>query len=332
MSQYTKSVPLKTFVSTPGVRVFSTPALWPYFMISEWAEMIGTNDYVLLFDWNPWWSLKKDQWAKLIPSQHRHQFIFMSGTEAAHAMRLDLGYQSHLISNNIHLNENEFDLRPDVVPEFDAVCVARAASFKRIGLAASVPRAALVVDRWFESSFAKPDEAWQTVPAAWINERKLSVREVAQVYPRAKVGLALSMAEGACFTVTEALLCGRPVVSTRAQDGFGLGGRELWLNDRNSTYCDPNPAAVAAAVADLISRDLDPKAVRDDALGEIRRQRRVVADEVLQPIFDRHGVGLSGRQLMEEDCFESKGLLRHRLGAEGRPLSFDELRAALAPM
>jgi glycosyltransferase involved in cell wall biosynthesis len=327
MSQYSKSVPLKLFADSDGVRVFSTPALWPYFMITEWAEMLRPNDYVLLFDWNPWWSLKKEQWAKVVPEHRKRQVIFMSGTEAAHAMRLELGYQSHLVSNNIHLNENEFQLQLDVEQTYDAIYVARAASFKRIGLAAKVPRVALVTDRWFESSFAKPDEAWQTVPAAWINDRKLSVREVAKLYPQARTGLALSSAEGACFTVTEALLCGKPVVSTHAQDAFGLGGRELWLSPENSVYCNADPVAVAEAVEALIARQLDPVAIRDATVAQIHRQRRLVADDVLQPIFDRHGVGLSGRTLMEQDCFESKGLLRHRMGAEGRPLAFEELRA-----
>lgn len=85
----------------------------------------------------------------------------------------------------------------------------------------------------------------------YINERHLTGLEIAEIYNRSRCGLILSLMEGACFTVFEDLLSGLPVVSTRPESPLGLGGREMFLDEEITAWCDPDPASVKAAVDEL---------------------------------------------------------------------------------
>jgi glycosyltransferase involved in cell wall biosynthesis len=58
------------------------------------------------------------------------------------------------------------------------------------------------------------------------------------------VGGIFSEKEGACYSSSEYLLCGLPVVSTRSE-----GGRDEWYNKWNSIICDPIESAVSEAVS-----------------------------------------------------------------------------------
>ena len=71
------------------------------------------------------------------------------------------------------------------------------------------------------------------------------------------MGLILSEFEGACYSSSEYLLCGIPVVST-----FSFGGRDIWYNSYNSIICNPTPEAVSDAVKKLSSYNRDPHRIR----------------------------------------------------------------------
>ncbi len=58
------------------------------------------------------------------------------------------------------------------------------------------------------------------------NESELLPEDVAMAINKAYVGLCLSEIEGACFSSTEYLSCGIPVVSSRCS-----GGREFWYKN-----------------------------------------------------------------------------------------------------
>jgi glycosyltransferase involved in cell wall biosynthesis len=58
-------------------------------------------------------------------------------------------------------------------------------------------------------------------------------------YNMSKIGGIFSTEEGACFSSSEYLLCGLPVLSCKS-----TGGREIWYNDSNSILCDPNKISV----------------------------------------------------------------------------------------
>jgi hypothetical protein len=60
-----------------------------------------------------------------------------------------------------------------------------------------------------------------------------------EYYNMSKVGGIFSTVEGACFSSSEYLLCGLPVLSCKC-----FGGREIWYNDTNSVLCENNEESV----------------------------------------------------------------------------------------
>ena len=101
---------------------------------------------------------------------------------------------------------------------------------------------------------------------------KLTAPVVARYLNQARVGLCLSADEGAMFASIEYLFCGLPVVSTA-----GLGGREFFFDPDFTIVVDENPAAIAAAVAELIRRAPRPAEVRERTLWAVRREREKLA-------------------------------------------------------
>ena len=60
-----------------------------------------------------------------------------------------------------------------------------------------------------------------------------------EYYNMSKIGGIFSVTEGACFSSSEYLLCGLPVLSCKCR-----GGRQIWYDDANSVLCDPNIKSV----------------------------------------------------------------------------------------
>jgi glycosyltransferase involved in cell wall biosynthesis len=118
-------------------------------------------------------------------------------------------------------------------------------------------------------------------------------------YNKSKCGLMTTHMEGSCCSVAEMLACGIPVVTVKIVDKttidthYGrskydklfiyqnyqiqfpntLGGRELWLNETNSIYCERNDDAIEEAILELNSMNLDRKKIRNDFVAYLRSQR-----------------------------------------------------------
>ena len=283
MSVFAEETKLNLFFDGGRFRIFSVPSFWPYCQPTTYGEHFKETDYLICLDWNP--SISRENQIALAKGV-RAKCIFFSGTEYTHNIRKEAGLESHLISNNCFVNPDLFQITP-ASKIYDAVYTARAMTIKRVGLAQAVPNLALIVDRWFQSAVAVPDDAYASVPASYLNERRLNAQELSGLYNQSRCGLILSPREGACFTVTEYLLCGIPVVSTKPEHPMGLGGRELWLNERNSIYVDPTPEAVRAGVEDINSRNLPPEEIRSMCVEEINRNLRKIVG-VIGNIFERH--------------------------------------------
>jgi hypothetical protein len=123
--------------------------------------------------------------------------------------------------------------------------------------------------------------------------------EMPLYYNKSKCGLMTTHMEGSCCSVAEMLACGIPVVTVKifdkayADTHYGrsnydksfiyqtyqiqlpntLGGRELWLNETNSIYCERNDDAIEKAILELNSMNLDREKIRNDFLAYLRSQR-----------------------------------------------------------
>jgi hypothetical protein len=159
---------------------------------------------------------------------------------------------------------------------YDAIYDARWADYKRHHLAGSIRSLALIATpSKGDSTIAYYQKALAAVGhATWIsgpwrsNYRWLSPQEVNTVYNQARVGLCLSSAEGGMYASIQYLLAGLPVVTTRS-----LGGRDEFFDPAFVRWVDDDADAVADAVAELISFDLDPAAIRDATIRKVGPHR-----------------------------------------------------------
>jgi glycosyltransferase involved in cell wall biosynthesis len=221
--------------------------------------------------------------------EHRH--IMLCNTRMELENYKKAGCPSIVCTANAFLNENTFDIAPNRRPEFDAIYNAQLVPFKRHELCTGIDSLALIYHRYSdpEKAAGYPDRVRAMLPrATFVNEldgpfRLLKEAEVAAWLGRARVGLILSKVEGQNRATAEYLLCGLPVVSTP-----NIGGRNRVLHPDYSIEAEPDPRAVAEAVARLIARRLDPRLIRRGVLGRLEADRKRLI-QLIAAIFDAEG-------------------------------------------
>lgn len=181
----------------------------------------------------------------------KDRFIFMFPDFAAKTMFEHFGFEGDIVNHNCFLDENLFKV-VESEKIYDAIYTARLAPFKRHYLASKVSNLALIAGN------TSGELIKDLPPHKYINESHLSADDVIQKLAQSKVGLLLSDFEGACYSSSEYLLCGLPVVSTRSH-----GGRDIWYNAYNSIICDANPESVSEAVQKLAAYKKDPHRIRE---------------------------------------------------------------------
>lgn len=78
------------------------------------------------------------------------------------------------------------------------------------------------------------------------NHRWVFDEEINKISNESLMGGIFSDTEGACFSSSQYLLCGLPVISTKCK-----GGREVWYNEKNMIYCDDTPESVLKCVENV---------------------------------------------------------------------------------
>ena len=99
----------------------------------------------------------------------------------------------------------------------------------------------------------------------------------------------------------EYMLCGVPQVSTPCQ-----GGRELFFDERFVRVAPPDPSAVARAVADLASREIDPELVRSATLEKVNEHRMKLCTYVCK-VIEQAGGKSPGAERVYERVFTGEG-------------------------
>ena len=223
--------------------------------------------------------------------EHRH--IVLCNTRGEVALLESVGVPAILCSTLAFVDETQFAIMPDEPKQFDAVYNAALVPFKRHNLCVGVPSLALIYHRYHPDRMSEPgyeNRLRALLPqATFVNElggeyRLLEPSEVALWLNRARVGLCLSEAEGAMRAAVEYLLCGLPVVSTPS-----VGGRDRVLDPAWSRVVDPNPGAIANAVADMARRNIDPQRIRAGAFDRLRPDRIRLLN-LIRTIYQQEGV------------------------------------------
>jgi uncharacterized protein (TIGR01627 family) len=260
------------------------------------AERFGNIDAGFIVF--PTWSLERPGYPEGVRAdflEHaaeypRHAFRFICNTQRETNLLLGQGLPAEFLNKNFTVSDDVFHPLPAVEVEFDAIYNARFVPDKRHELAALVPRVGYVT--YLESMYRLAD--FTTIHRATmlrapnhvlLNEVadgrpvKMTRSEINRASARAAVGLVLSPVEGSSYASMEYLLAGMPVVSTPS-----VGGRDVYFDPDFCIVCEPHPAAVASAVAELRSRNISRDEIRARTLARIAPPRRRflgLIDEVL---------------------------------------------------
>lgn len=275
--------PFRLYLDHPKCRMFIIENLthnWDW--MSRWHAGIRKTDFFFVYSgWEQVASGAYSRGARMLEvlGLDKRQFLWMANEQAEIDAFESVGIPASLINHNAWLDETgHLQIRPEE-KIYDAIYVARLVDFKRHHLAAKVPNLALVAGKTHRRT-----DALAPPPHVYLNEKPLPGAEVAAMLNRSRVGLLLSAAEGACFSSSEYLLCGLPVVSTPSR-----GGRDIWYNDYNALIVDPDPDAVAAGVEHFLASPRDPHRIRQMHIDQARAHRaRFVS--ALGDVLRRFGV------------------------------------------
>ncbi|HEU5078236.1 MAG TPA: hypothetical protein VFT72_03450 [Opitutaceae bacterium] len=219
------------------------------------------------------------------------EIVILCNSEPEVSLYANSDLRAELFNQNSLLDETIYKIDPSVPKEFDAIYDGQLIRFKRHHLAYDVRSLALIsykYDMNYDPSYGRKVVS-DLSHATWINNpldpnyRKLTDAEVAHQYNRARVGLCLSAEEGSMYASTQYLLCGLPLVTTKSR-----GGRDGMFNEIDCIYVLDTASAVAAAVKEAISRQLDPADVRRRVL-EKMEQHRARLITIVQDYLRRRG-------------------------------------------
>lgn len=207
----------------------------------------------------------------------KSKLIFLCNNIQTTSYLLILGLNAHTISEYIFSNDDWYTIN-NSTKIYD--CVFPGREYKTLGL--------------FEREYNNNLLIVNKLP-----EYPMPHRDLVNYFNQSKCGLMTTESEGSCLSVGEMLLCGLPIVSVKIQDKlpketyypyhpnskkiientYGLifpntlGGRELWLNENNSLYCERNDDSIEQAIDELNSQNIDPYWIRNDFLSKLSSQR-----------------------------------------------------------
>jgi|GEM_PF-797297 len=137
-----------------------------------------------------------------------------------------------------------------------------------------------------------------TLKPSFINDNyRLSIVEVVSILNKSYCGGIFSPVEGACYSSSEFLLCGLPVISTKS-----LGGRDYWYDNDNSIIVDPDEynvyRAVELAKYRLTSGIFSPFNIRKRHIAMSNKLREVFVDR-LRYIFSINSLNIDCDMLLK---------------------------------
>lgn len=194
-------------------------------------------------------------------------------------------------NHNCWLDYNIFKLK-NIDKKYTMVMNCRPErEFKRPYLARAVPNIAYIKGKLYKINDSYD---YSELQYSFINEIRISPEKVNDIYSESYCGGIFSSKEGACYSSSEYLLCGLPVVST-----VGRGGRDTWFNEDNSIIVEADEFAVKTAVETWIERynsgKVNPSAIREKHI-QLQNQMRNNFNDKVQEIFNIYDIKLSAHE------------------------------------
>lgn len=207
----------------------------------------------------------------------KSKLIFLCNNIQTTNYLLTLGLNAHTISEYIFSNDDLYSIKPSN-KIYD--CIFPGREYKTLGL----------FNRDYNNNLLIMNK---------LPEYPMHHNYVVDYFNKSKCGLMTTESEGSCLSVGEMLLCGLPIVSVKIQDNLNpttyypnhpnskkiientyglilpntLGGRELWLNENNSLYCERNDDSIEQTINELNSQNIDKYWIRRDFLSKLSFQR-----------------------------------------------------------
>lgn len=307
-----EAFPFRLYLDHPKCRIFIIECFthnWKW--MSRYYRGFRESDFFLVYiGWDQTSGLAKSARAMIDTlGVDPEQFCVLANSEAEVSAFGAVGIPAEFINHNAWLDETGAMQPRSVEKLYNAIYVGRLVPGKRHHLAANVPNLALVAGNPHQKSVVEPP------PHAFLNTTPLPREQVAEKINQSHVGLLLSEIEGACYSSSEYLLCGLPVVSTPSR-----GGRDVWYNEYNSLIVEAKPDAVAAGVEAFLRSPRDPQRIRAMHIEQAQSHRRRFI-LLLSQIFARYGVSdISAEDYFRENYFDkmkssSRPLLHQYFGA-----------------
>ena len=284
--------PFRVYFNSPNLRIFLIENIYHH---SEWLikyrnEIRETDFFLVNLGWYyDDWNVKScHDFLEAVGLDSARFFILCPSTAEVSLFR-HYGFNTYLVNHNCFLDENLFKIiNSDKV--YDAVYTARLTPFKRHYLSNNIENLALI-----SGNLNGAGELEHIPKCRWRNSEQLNSSEVNQVLSKSSVGIILSKEEGACYSSSEYLLCGLPVVST-----YSKGGRDQWYNDYNSIICSDNPEDIFESVLRLKSQNKNPEVIRNMHL-ELALMYRKNFINAISDIFKLSNINLDAENFYYEN-------------------------------
>jgi hypothetical protein len=212
----------------------------------------------------------------------------MGATELEVSEAKKVGFDSIYVNHNCWLDESLFSLSPIPFSDrlYDIVLVTRPERWKRPYLASSVENIAIIKGH----NFRKDDYFDLTsINPKFINNQRITPTEVHNVIINSYCGGIFSEEEGACYSSSEYLLSGLPVISTESR-----GGRDVWYDNSNCIIVAPNEMEVQNAVKiaknKLLSGEFEPSSIRTNHINKSIHFRKIFENKLRSILGSDHSL------------------------------------------
>ena len=288
-----------------------------YIETLEDIDFIGSlneNTYVFLqFTWNieaiidqfPWRIYEKKFGDGF---DVKKNLIYCAPNELCYLRIISKGFSAILLNHNALLDYKKFLFEKNTNKKFLAVINSRPFWWKRVYLCKGIKGIAYIKgEDWARDENSWND--WQKSDFDYLAE-KIPPKKVSEIYKNSQMGLILSgntgenkqnLNEGANYSTGEYLLSGLPVVTTPSQ-----GGREYWLNSRNSVTCLPTKDSLEESIKlclGFLQKDIFRRNIIRKAFIEKANYNRHLFCNKLDFILKKYGLSLSGKKLFEDIYF-----------------------------
>jgi glycosyltransferase involved in cell wall biosynthesis len=228
---------------------------------------------------------------------NKKNIIFLSPDLDGILFSYEYGFNAILANHNCLLDYNIF--KNDIEElKYDMVMNCRPEVWKRPFLAEKIENLAYIKGATYGN---KEKYDYSKLTCKFINETRIPPEKVNEIYNQSYCGGIFSEREGACYSSSEYLLSGLPVISTVSR-----GGRDTWYTPNNSIIIEPNEVELKNAVKKCIQKIKNGQFNREQIRNEHIKMTLVMRNNIIECtkfIFDTHNIKIDANEYWDKVFF-----------------------------